>query len=64
MDSKKQIAIWKEAQKEVLKKLAAYPICVVKSISARKSYVDWGYKPLMTADGPKASENTQILNPN
>lgn len=60
-DSKKQVEIWKDAQKRVLEVVAAYPVITLGYLFANKSYVDWGYKPQNLTDGLRATEMTQIL---
>ena len=60
-DPKKQVEIWKEAQKKVLQYAAAYPVVTLGYLFANKSYVDWGYKPANLTDGLRATENTQLL---
>jgi peptide/nickel transport system substrate-binding protein len=60
-DPKKQMEIWKEAQKKVIQDVAAYPVVTLGYLFANKSYVDWGYKPAILTDGLRATEMTQIL---
>jgi peptide/nickel transport system substrate-binding protein len=60
-DAKKQIKLWKEAQVKVLKVMAAYSFVDLGYLFARKSTVDWGYKMVSITDGPKVTENTQIV---
>ncbi len=60
-DPKKQVEIWKEAQKKILQYTAAYPVVTLGYLFASKSYVDWGYKPVNLTDGLRATENTQLL---
>jgi len=56
----KQVNIWKEAQVKILRDMVAYPILDIGYLFARRPYVDWGYKLISVADGPKATENTRI----
>jgi peptide/nickel transport system substrate-binding protein len=60
-DPRKQVEIWKEAQKKVLQDAVVYPVITLGYLFANKSYVDWGYKPASLTDGLRATENTQIL---
>ena len=60
-DPRKQVEIWKEAQKKVLQEAVVYPVITLGYLFANKSYVDWGYKPANLTDGLRATENTQIL---
>ncbi|MCX5919154.1 MAG: ABC transporter substrate-binding protein [Deltaproteobacteria bacterium] len=60
-DPRKQIEIWKEAQKKVLQDAVVYPVITLGYLFANKSYVDWGYKPGKITDGLRATEKTQIL---
>ncbi len=60
-DFKKQIELWKEAQVKILKWVACYPFIDLGYFFARKSTVDWGYKLVSITDGPKVTENTQIV---
>ena len=60
-DAKKQVKLWKEAQVKVLKVMAAYSFVDLGYLFARKSSVDWGYKMVSITDGPKVTENTQIV---
>ncbi|MBI5968729.1 MAG: hypothetical protein HY882_12855 [Deltaproteobacteria bacterium] len=60
-DPKKQVEIWKEAQKKLLQHVAAYPVITLGYLFANKSYVDWGYKPETLTDGLRATESTQLL---
>lgn len=60
-DAKKQIKLWKEAQVKILKVMAAYSFVDLGYLFARKSTVDWGYKMVSITDGPKVTENTQIV---
>jgi peptide/nickel transport system substrate-binding protein len=60
-DAKKQVNLWKEAQVKVLKVMAAYSFVDLGYLFARKSSVDWGYKMVSITDGPKVTENTQIV---
>jgi len=59
-DPRKQVELWKEAQKKILKWMVAYPIFSAGTLFARKSYVDWGYEKIAVNDGLKASEKTQL----
>ncbi|MBL7177234.1 MAG: polyamine ABC transporter substrate-binding protein [Desulfobacteraceae bacterium] len=56
----KQVALWKEAQLELLRKLASYPIVTVGYIFARNPKVDWGFELVTITDGPKPTEITKI----
>jgi peptide/nickel transport system substrate-binding protein len=60
-DSQKQIAFWKEGQKRILQNMAAYPAISLGYLFAWKPHVDWGYKMVWVTDGPKATEQTQIV---
>ncbi len=60
-DPRKQVEIWKEAQKKVLQDAVVYPVITLGYLFANKSYVDWGYKPVNLTDGLRATEMTQIL---
>lgn len=61
-DPEMQIALWKEAQREILEYLAAYPLFVLKYIFARDENVDWGYDLKSTvALYPQVTENTKIV---
>ena len=60
-DAKKQVKLWKEAQVKILKVMAAYSFVDLGYLFARKSTVDWGYKMVSITDGPKVTENTQIV---
>jgi peptide/nickel transport system substrate-binding protein len=60
-DPRKQVEIWKEAQKKVLQDAVVYPVITLGYLFANKSYVDWGYKPGKITDGLRATEKTQIL---
>ncbi len=61
VDAKKQVKLWKDSQIKILKVMAAYPFVDLGYLFARKSTVDWGYKMIAITDGPKVTENTQIL---
>jgi peptide/nickel transport system substrate-binding protein len=61
LDSKKQVGIWKEAQKKLLEYVAAYPVISLGGLYASKSYVDWGYEPVIVTDGLRATEKTKLL---
>jgi peptide/nickel transport system substrate-binding protein len=43
-DSKKQKALWAEAQKRILEDTVALPLCITKFVFGRKVYVDLGYE--------------------
>lgn len=60
-DTRKQVELWKEAQRKILQYVAAYPFISLGYPFAWKPYVDWGYKMVWVTDGPKATEQTQIL---
>ncbi|MBW1699851.1 MAG: hypothetical protein JRH18_08640 [Deltaproteobacteria bacterium] len=59
-DPGRQVALWKEAQLVLLRKLASYPIITVGYLFARNPKVDWGYEMVTITDGPKPTENTTI----
>ncbi len=59
-DPQKQVALWKEAQLELLRKMASYPLVTVGYIFARNPKVDWGFKLVTVTDGPKPTEITKI----
>jgi peptide/nickel transport system substrate-binding protein len=60
-DPEKQVSLWKEAQRRILQNMIAYPIVDIGYLFARKPDVDWGYKFVSIADGPKVTENTNKL---
>lgn len=61
-DAELQVALWKEAQREILEYLAAYPLFMLKYVFARKDYVEWGYELKSTvALYPQVTEATRIL---
>ena len=59
-DPNKQVALWKEAQFELLRKMASYPLITVGYIFARNPKVDWGFELVTVTDGPKPTELTKI----
>lgn len=59
-DPNKQVALWKEAQLELLRKMASYPLITVGYIFARNPKVDWGFELVTVTDGPKPTEITKI----
>jgi len=61
LDSARQVKLWKEAQKKILKYAAAVPIINAGYLYARHRYVDYGYEHVTVADGVKPTENTRIL---
>ena len=60
-DSDKQIALWKEAQLELLRKMVSYPVIAIGYIFARSPKVDWGYEMITITDGPNPTEMTRLL---
>ncbi len=61
-DQEMQIALWKEAQREIMEYLAAYPLFVLKYIFARNEDIDWGYELMSTvALYPQVTEDTRIV---
>ena len=63
LDAKKQIELWKKAQIQVLKDVAAIPIIRLKYVFPMKSYVDLGH-PLewsWETYSPQVTEKTKIL---
>jgi len=59
-DPKQQVALWKEAQLELLRKMASYPLITLGYIFARNPKVDYGFKLVTITDGPKPTEKTKI----
>ena len=59
-DPNKQVALWKEAQLELLRKMVSYPLITVGYIFARNPKVDWGFELVTVTDGPKPTEITKI----
>jgi peptide/nickel transport system substrate-binding protein len=59
-DPNKQAALWKEAQLELLRKMASYPVITVGYLFARNPKVDWGYEMVTITDGPNPTEVTKI----
>ncbi|MDI7258398.1 MAG: ABC transporter substrate-binding protein [Thermodesulfobacteriota bacterium] len=59
-DPQKQVAFWKEAQLELLRKLASYPLVTIGYIFARNPKVDWGFELVTITDGPNPTEITKI----
>jgi peptide/nickel transport system substrate-binding protein len=43
-DSKKQKALWAEAQRKIIEDAVALPLCITKFVFARKTYADLGYE--------------------
>ncbi len=43
-DLEKQVAVWNQAQQQILKDLAAYPLCISKLVYARKPWIKYGYE--------------------
>jgi len=61
-DPKEQIRLWKEAQLQILRDLAAYPLFVSKFVYARKPSVDWGHRlKSILALYPQIDETTKIV---
>jgi peptide/nickel transport system substrate-binding protein len=48
IDPKRQKAYWAEAQKKIMEDAVALPLCTLKSVYARKAYVDLGYEMTST----------------
>lgn len=44
IDSRKQKSFWAEAQKKIMEDAASLPLCTVKSVYARKTFVELGYE--------------------
>jgi peptide/nickel transport system substrate-binding protein len=44
LDSTKQKTFWAEAQKKIIEDAVSLPLCTVKSVYARKTFVDLGYE--------------------
>jgi peptide/nickel transport system substrate-binding protein len=44
IDPRKQKTLWAEAQKKIIEDAVALPLCTLKSVYARKVYVDLGYE--------------------
>ena len=61
VDPAKQVNLWKEAQTKILRNMVSYPILDIGYLFARKPSLDWGFKLVSIADGPKPTEKTQIL---
>jgi peptide/nickel transport system substrate-binding protein len=61
LDPERRIELWKEAQLKILRYMAAYPVMSLGYTIARRATFDWGYRPAMITDGPKATENTRML---
>ncbi|MEA3356632.1 MAG: ABC transporter substrate-binding protein [Candidatus Bipolaricaulota bacterium] len=62
VDADMQIALWKEAQREIAEYLVSYPLIMLKYIFARTDKVDWGYDLKSTvALYTQITENTRIL---
>ena len=59
-DPQKQVELWKEAQLELLRKMASYPLISVGYIFARNPKVDYGFELVKVTDGPKPTEITKI----
>jgi peptide/nickel transport system substrate-binding protein len=60
-DSTKQVALWKEAQLQLLRKMVSYPVIAIGYIFARSPKVDWGYEMITITDGPNPTEKTRLL---
>ena len=62
IDPEKQIALWKEAQINILKDLPAIPLFIKKFTMARKDYVDYGFS-IESNIGfyPPITERTRIV---
>ncbi len=61
-DPDKQVALWKEAQLELLRKMVSYPVITVGYLFARNPKVEWGYEMITITDGPNPTEVTKIAN--
>ncbi|MEA3238840.1 MAG: ABC transporter substrate-binding protein [Candidatus Bipolaricaulota bacterium] len=62
VDADMQVALWKEAQRELAEYLASYPLIMLKYIFGRSEKVDWGYDLKSTvALYPQVTEKTSIL---
>jgi peptide/nickel transport system substrate-binding protein len=61
IDPGKQLNLWKEAQTRILRNMVSYPILDIGYLFARKPSLDWGFKLVSIADGPKPTESTQIV---
>jgi len=59
-DPNQQVALWKEAQLELLRKAVSYPVITVGYLFARSPKVEWGYKMVIITDGPNPTEVTTI----
>ncbi|MCK4391438.1 polyamine ABC transporter substrate-binding protein [Candidatus Bipolaricaulota bacterium] len=62
VDADMQIALWKEAQRDMTEYLVSYPLIMLKFIFGRSEKVDWGYELKSTvALYTQVTENTRIL---
>ena len=60
-DPDAQAELWKEAQIQIMKDAAAYPLFILKFVFGRAEYVDYGYDLMSTlALYPQITENTQL----
>jgi len=60
-DSAKQVALWKEAQLELLRKMVSYPVIAIGYSFARSPKMDYGYEMVKITDGPNPTEMTPLL---
>ncbi|MFC2075552.1 ABC transporter substrate-binding protein [candidate division KSB1 bacterium] len=60
LDPETQIELWREAQFEILRLVAALPIMDLGYTFARKPTLHWGYELKAITDGPKATEKTRL----
>lgn len=60
VDPKKQVQLWQDAQKMILKYLVALPIFNAGYVYARNPHVEYGYEQVSVADGVKITENSRI----
>jgi peptide/nickel transport system substrate-binding protein len=61
IDSKRQKALWGDAQKKIIEDAAALPLCIAKYVYARKVSVDFGYELRSTMTlAPIINEITDI----
>ncbi len=61
VDPGKQVTLWKEAQTKILRNMVSYPILDIGYLFARKPSLDWGFKLVSIADGPKPNESTRFV---
>ena len=61
-DPQKQVAMWKEAQLQLLKDCVTYPIIAANQTYVRRSWVDYGHELKSSlALYPQITEKTRIL---